>query len=129
MLQCFSCSLGFRCLFGLDGVGGMTFVFLRAGTHPRAPAHARCLPHLYRFDLIPAMIFAVALSYFEIGIVFVILGTSLVIMGALAFRYLPEIHVRKHGSHGTKNRISSFEQRILGPPPPLAGHDHGRNRF
>jgi len=41
-------------------------------------------------ELIPAMIFAVALSYFEIGIVFIILGASLVIMGTIAFRYLPK---------------------------------------
>jgi hypothetical protein len=32
----------------------------------------------------------VALSYFEIGIVFVILGASLIIMGTIAFRYLPK---------------------------------------
>ena len=41
-------------------------------------------------DLIPAMIFAVALSYYEIGVVFIILGTSLAAMGAIAYRYLPK---------------------------------------
>ena len=40
-------------------------------------------------ELIPAIIFAVALSYFEIGIVFVILGLALAVMGGVAFRFLP----------------------------------------
>ena len=74
---------------GLDGVGGIPF--LRAvRTHERQRMAAVYRTYIDFSDLIPAMIFAVALSYFEIGIVFVILGASLVIMGALAFRYLPK---------------------------------------
>jgi MFS family permease len=74
---------------GLDGVGGIPF--LRAvRTRERQRMAAVYRTYIDFSDLIPAMIFAVALSYFEIGIVFVILGTSLVIMGALAFRYLPK---------------------------------------
>lgn len=74
---------------GLDGVGGIPF--LRAvRTRERQRMAAVYRTYIDFSDLIPAMIFAVALSYFDIGIVFVILGTSLVIMGALAFRYLPK---------------------------------------
>ena len=74
---------------GLDGVGGIPF--LRAvRTHERQRMAAVYRTYIDFSDLVPAMIFAVALSYFDIGIVFVILGTSLVIMGALSFRYLPK---------------------------------------
>jgi hypothetical protein len=74
---------------GLDGVGGIPF--LRAvRTHERQRMAAVYRTYIDFSDLIPAMIFAVALSYFEIGIVFIILGASLVLMGALAFRYLPK---------------------------------------
>jgi MFS family permease len=74
---------------GLDGVGGIPF--LRAvRTHERQRMAAVYRTYIDFSELIPAMIFAVALSYFEIGIVFIILGASLVLMGALAFRYLPK---------------------------------------
>lgn len=74
---------------GLDGVGGIPF--LRAvRSHERQRMAAVYRTYIDFSDLIPAMIFAVALSYFEIGIVFIILGASLVLMGALAFRYLPK---------------------------------------
>jgi MFS family permease len=74
---------------GLDGVGGIPF--LRAvRAHERQPMAAVYRTYIDFSELIPAMIFAVALSYFEIGIVFIILGASLVIMGTIAFRYLPK---------------------------------------
>lgn len=74
---------------GLDGVGGIPF--LRAvRTRERQRMAAVYRTYIDFSDLVPAMIFAVALSYFDIGIVFVILGASLVIMGALSFRYLPK---------------------------------------
>jgi MFS family permease len=74
---------------GLDGVGGIPF--LRAvRTHERQRMAAVYRTYIDFSDLVPAMIFAVALSYFEIGIVFVILGVSLVIVGTIAFRYLPK---------------------------------------
>jgi MFS family permease len=73
---------------GLDGVGGIPF--LRAvRPHERQRMAAVYRTFIDFSDLVPAMIFAVALSYFEIGIVFIILGGSLTIMGAIAFRYLP----------------------------------------
>ena len=74
---------------GLDGVGGIPF--LRAvRTHERQRMAAVYRTYIDFSELIPAMIFAVALSYLEIGIVFVILGASFVIMGSIAFRYLPK---------------------------------------
>ena len=74
---------------GLAGVGGIPF--LRAvRTRERQRMAAVYRTYIDFSDLIPAMVFAVALSYFEIGIVFIILGASLVLMGALAFRYLPK---------------------------------------
>ena len=74
---------------GLDGVGGIPF--LRAvRAHERQPMAAVYRTYIDFSDLIPAMIFAIALTYFEIGIVFIILGVSLVILGAVAFRYLPK---------------------------------------
>jgi MFS family permease len=74
---------------GLDGVGGIPF--LRAVR----PLERQRMAPVYRTyidfsDLIPAIIFAVALSYFEIGSVFIILGVGLTLMGAIAFRYLPK---------------------------------------
>lgn len=74
---------------GLDGVGGIPF--LRAvRAHERQSMAAVYRTYIDFSDLIPAMIFAVALSYFEIGIVFIILGVSLVVLGSIAFRYLPK---------------------------------------
>jgi MFS family permease len=74
---------------GLDGVGGIPF--LRA---VRPHERQRMAPVYRTFidfsDLIPAIVFAVALSYFEIGSVFIILGMGLTVLGAVAFRYLPK---------------------------------------
>jgi MFS family permease len=74
---------------GLDGVGGIPF--LRA---VRPHERQRMAPVYRTFidfsDLIPALVYAVALSYFEIGSVFIILGMGLSIMGLIAYRYLPK---------------------------------------
>jgi MFS family permease len=72
---------------GLDGVGGIPF--LRA-VRPRERQRMAAVYRTYIdfSELIPAMIFAVALSYFEIGIVFVIMGAALTLIGAIAFHYL-----------------------------------------
>ena len=58
------------------------------------------------------MIFAVALSYFEIGIVFIILGASLVLMGALAFRYL-QIHVAGRTASNGQTASYHWQQKLL----------------
>ncbi len=74
---------------GLDGVGGIPF--LRAvRAHERQRMAAVYRTYIDFSELIPAIIFAVALSYFEIGIVFVILGLALSVMGGVAFRFLPK---------------------------------------
>jgi MFS family permease len=74
---------------GLDGVGGIPF--LRAvRNHERQRMAAVYRTYIDFSELIPAIIFAVALSFFEIGIVFVILGLALAAMGVVAFRYLPK---------------------------------------
>ena len=73
---------------GLDGVGGIPF--LRAvRPHERQRMAPVYRTYIDFSDLIPAIIFAVTLSYFEIGSVFVILGVGLSVVGAIAFRYLP----------------------------------------
>ncbi len=73
---------------GLDGVGGIPFLRAVRG-HERQRMAAVYRTYIDFSELIPAIIFAVALSYFEIGIVFVILGLALAVMGGVAFRFLP----------------------------------------
>lgn len=74
---------------GLDGVGGIPF--LRAvRSYERQRMAAVYRTYIDLSELLPAIIFAVALSYFEIGIVFIILGHALAIMGLIAYRYLPK---------------------------------------
>lgn len=74
---------------GLDGVGGIPF--LRAvRSHERQQMAAVYRTYIDFSELIPAIIFAIALSFFEIGIVFVILGLALAAIGVVAFRYLPK---------------------------------------
>ncbi len=74
---------------GIDGVGGIPF--LRA---VRPHERQRMAPVYRTFidfsDLIPALIYAVALSYFQVGIVFIILGAGLCVMGYVTYSYLPK---------------------------------------
>jgi MFS family permease len=74
---------------GLDGVGGIPF--LRAVK----PHERQRMAPVYRTfidfsDLIPAILYAIVLSFFGIGSVFIILGAGLSIMGLIAYRYLPK---------------------------------------
>ena len=74
---------------GLDGVGGIPF--LRAVK----PHERQRMAPVYRTfidfsDLIPAIVYAIVLSFFSIGSVFIVLGTGLSIMGLIAYRYLPK---------------------------------------
>ena len=74
---------------GLDGVGGIPF--LRAvRPHERQRMAPVYRTYIDFSDLIPAIVFAVALSFFEIGSVFIILGIALAVVGSIAFRYLPK---------------------------------------
>lgn len=72
----------------LDGVGGIPF--LRAVRfHERQQMTAVYRTYIDFSELIPSFVFAFVLLRFEIGTVFIIMGTSLAIIGLLAWRYLP----------------------------------------
>jgi MFS family permease len=74
---------------GIDSVGGIPF--LRA-VHP---LERQRMTAVYRTfidfsELIPGFIFAIALSYFDVSIVFIILGVCLSSLAILVWRYLPK---------------------------------------
>lgn len=72
----------------LDGVGGIPF--LRAVRHrERQQMAAVYRTYIDCSELIPAFVFALALLWFPIGIVFVILAGGLAIIGLISWRYLP----------------------------------------
>jgi hypothetical protein len=73
---------------GLDGVGGIPFLrSLRARDRQRMTAVYRTFIDLS--ELIPGFVFAIALIYFDIGAVFVILGFALLAVAGVSWRYLP----------------------------------------
>jgi Major Facilitator Superfamily len=73
---------------GLDGVGGIPF--LRAvRPHDRQRMAAVYRTFIDFSELIPGFVFAVALLFFDIQIVFIILGLALAAIGTLSWRYLP----------------------------------------
>jgi MFS family permease len=74
---------------GIDGVGGIPY--LRAVR----PRERQRMTAVYRTfidfsELIPGFVFAIALSYFDVSIVFIILGVSLIFLTILVWRYLPK---------------------------------------
>ncbi len=74
---------------GIDSVGGIPY--LRAVK----PNERQRMTAVYRTfiecsELIPGMIFAVALSFFNVSIVFIILGVCLSSLALLTWRYLPK---------------------------------------
>ena len=74
---------------GIDAVGGIPY--LRAVK----PNERQRMTAVYRTfiessELIPGFIFAIALSFFDVGIVFVILGICLSSLALLSWRYLPK---------------------------------------
>jgi MFS family permease len=72
----------------LDGVGGIPF--LRAvRDRERAEMTAVYRTYIDLSELLPSFVFALALAFFPIGIVFVILGVLLAAIGAVAWRHLP----------------------------------------
>lgn len=72
----------------LDGVGGIPF--LRAvRRHERQRMTAVYRSYIDFSELVPSFIFVFALSFFEIGSVFVILGAGLAIIGAVSWKFLP----------------------------------------
>ena len=73
----------------LDGVGGIPF--LRAVRHrERQRMAAVYRTYIDCSELIPGSVFAIALLYFPIGAVFVILAAALAVIGFVAWRYLPK---------------------------------------
>ena len=81
--------LGSLAAAALDGVGGIPF--LRA---VRPHERERMTPVYRTFidfsELIPSFLFAFALLYFNIGVVFVIMGLGLAAVGFVAWRHLPK---------------------------------------
>jgi Major Facilitator Superfamily len=72
----------------LDGVGGIPF--LRAVRHrERAEMAAVYRTYIDLSELLPSFVFALALTFFPIGIVFVILGVLLSGISLVAWRHLP----------------------------------------
>jgi MFS family permease len=81
--------IGSAAASGLDGVGGIPF--LRAVRyHERQRMAAVYRTYIDLSELLPAMVFAIALRYFEIGVVFTLLGLLLMIIGIVAWRHLPK---------------------------------------
>ena len=80
--------IGSAAASALDGVGGIPF--LRAvRPHERQRMTAVYRTYIDFSELIPSFVFVFALSYFEIGSVFVILGAGLAIIGAVSWKFLP----------------------------------------
>jgi MFS family permease len=80
--------IGSAAASALDGVGGIPF--LRAvRQHDRQRMTAVYRTYIDFSELIPSFVFVFALSYFEIGSVFVILGAGLAIIGAVSWKFLP----------------------------------------
>jgi Major Facilitator Superfamily len=74
---------------GIDSVGGIPF--LRAvRTHERQKMTAVYRSFIEFSDLVPGFIFAFALSFFDIGVVFIILGICLFGLAVLSWRFLPK---------------------------------------
>jgi MFS family permease len=74
---------------GIDSIGGIPF--LRAVR----PMERQRMTAVYRTfiecsELIPGFIFAIALSFFDVGIVFIILGACISSLAYLTWRYLPK---------------------------------------
>ena len=73
----------------LDGVGGIPF--LRAVRHHERQQMAAVYRTYIDFsELIPAFVFAFALLWLPIGMVFVILSLGLAVIGWISWRYLPK---------------------------------------
>ena len=74
---------------GIDSVGGIPF--LRAvKPHDRQKMAAVYRTFIECSDLIPSTIFIVALQFFDVSIVFIILGACVTVIGVLVWRYLPQ---------------------------------------
>jgi Major Facilitator Superfamily len=74
---------------GIDSVGGIPFLrAVRPWERQRMTAVYRTFIEFS--DLIPGFIFAFALSFFDVGVVFIILGVCISSLALLTWRYLPK---------------------------------------
>lgn len=81
--------LGSVAASALDGVGGIPFLrAIRAHERPQMTAVYRTYIDLS--ELLPSIAFAFALSFFEIGSVFVIIGIAQGIFGFISWKHLPK---------------------------------------
>jgi MFS family permease len=81
--------IGSAAATGLDGVGGIPFL-RSVRFHERQRMAAVYRTYIDLSELIPAMVFAIALRYFEIGVVFTLLGLGLTFIAIVAWRHLPK---------------------------------------
>ncbi len=80
--------LGALAASGIDSLGGIPY--LRAVKyHERQRMTAVYRTFIECSDLFPSIIYAVALKYFDVSIVFILLGACLSIMCVLVWRFLP----------------------------------------
>lgn len=80
--------LGSLAASALDGVGGIPFLRAVRG-HERPQMTAVYRSYIDFSELIPSFLFAIALAFFEIGSVFIILAGLQAIAGLVSWRYLP----------------------------------------
>jgi MFS family permease len=81
--------LGSIAASALDGVGGIPFLrAVRAHERPQMTAVYRTYIDLS--ELVPSILFALALTFFEIGAVFVIIGLTQGIVGIISWKHLPK---------------------------------------
>jgi hypothetical protein len=72
----------------LDGVGGIPFMRAVKGRE-RAAMTGVYRTYIDFSDLLPSVVFSIALGFFGLGVVFVILGVWLAVVGVTAWVYLP----------------------------------------
>jgi MFS family permease len=81
--------LGALAASGIDSIGGIPF--LRAVRfHERQRMTAVYRTFLDLSDLIPSMVFAVALKFYDVSIVFIIIAGLVSVMSVLVWRFLPK---------------------------------------
>ena len=74
---------------GIDSIGGIPF--LRAVRfHERQRMTAVYRTFIEFSDLIPSIIYAIALRHFDVSVVFILLGSGISVMSILAWRHLPK---------------------------------------
>ena len=74
---------------GIDSIGGIPF--LRAVRfHERQRMAAVYRTFIEMSELLPSVVYAVVLRYYDVSIVFILLGLSISLMSALVWRYLPK---------------------------------------